>query len=216
MFMEENSVNSNTEEKIKEAAARLFTRNGYASTRTRDIAKEAGINLALLNYYFRSKENLYHIIMQENFKMFFQGVLIILNDRDTDLEEKLFRISDYYITQLLEKPNLPAFVLNEIRTNPGSLLSQGGLKEGLPETIFFQQMNGYIRSHQSSVHPAQILLNMFSLIVFPFVAAPLFQFAIGSNQETFIKLMNERKKLIPLWIMQMITANQDQSSIHLK
>ena len=55
-----------TEEKIKEAARKLFTQKGFAATRTRDIAEEAGINLALLNYYFRSKQKLFDLIMKDH------------------------------------------------------------------------------------------------------------------------------------------------------
>ena len=58
--------NPSTEEKIKEAARRVFTKKGYAATRTRDIAEESGYNLALINYYFRSKEKLFDIVMLEH------------------------------------------------------------------------------------------------------------------------------------------------------
>ena len=64
-----------TEEKIIDAARKLFTQNGFSATRTRDIAEEAGINLALLNYYFRSKQNLFQIIIEEKFDQLF-GVII--------------------------------------------------------------------------------------------------------------------------------------------
>jgi AcrR family transcriptional regulator len=56
---EGKKIEPTTEEQIKEAARRVFTRKGYAATRTRDIAEESGHNLALLNYYFRSKEKLF-------------------------------------------------------------------------------------------------------------------------------------------------------------
>ena len=58
-------LSGTTEAKIIEAARQLFIHKGYARPRTRDIADKAGINLALLNYYFRSKEKLFHLIMQE-------------------------------------------------------------------------------------------------------------------------------------------------------
>ena len=51
------SLDTNTEAKIKTAARNVFHKKGFAGTRTRDIAKEANMNLALLNYYFKSKEN---------------------------------------------------------------------------------------------------------------------------------------------------------------
>lgn len=54
-----------TEQKIIEAARKVFTRKGYSATRTRDIAEEAGLNLALLNYYFRSKQKLFELVMAE-------------------------------------------------------------------------------------------------------------------------------------------------------
>ena len=66
-----NEMNNNTdkelstEEKIIAAARKLFTQKGFSATKTRDIAEEAGINLALLNYYFRSKQNLFQIIIEE-------------------------------------------------------------------------------------------------------------------------------------------------------
>src|SRR5271154_299968 len=77
------------EEKIKEAARNVFTRKGFAATRTRDIAEEAGINLALLNYYFRSKEKLFEIVMLENFGQFLNGVQTLLNQKESSLEEKI-------------------------------------------------------------------------------------------------------------------------------
>ncbi|MBS1688702.1 MAG: TetR/AcrR family transcriptional regulator, partial [Bacteroidetes bacterium] len=81
--------NSSTEEKIKEAARKVFLQKGYAATRTRDIAEEAGYNLALLNYYFRSKEKLFDIIMVETMQNFLHSVKEILRDEQTSLQEKL-------------------------------------------------------------------------------------------------------------------------------
>src|SRR5689334_23935314 len=91
-------VDSSTEEKIMEAARTVFLRKGYAATRTRDIAEEAGINLALLNYYFRSKEKLFSLVMQEKFQKFFGVIFPILNEPTTSLEEKVERLVDSYIT----------------------------------------------------------------------------------------------------------------------
>src|SRR5579872_5163946 len=85
-----------TEEKIMQAAKKLFTQNGFAATRTRDIAKEAGINLALLNYYFRSKEKLFDIVMIGNFRQFIRGVSIHLLDDAATMEQKIQRIVTAY------------------------------------------------------------------------------------------------------------------------
>src|SRR6516162_7868399 len=98
-----------TEEKIKEAARKLFTQKGYAMVRTRDIAAEAGINLALLNYYFRSKEKLFDIIMMENFRQFIQGISVNIYDEKTSIEEKIEKVTAAYIDLLTNHPDLPLF-----------------------------------------------------------------------------------------------------------
>jgi len=74
--MKEKKIDLSTETKIKEAARVVFYKKGFSATRTRDIAEEAGINLALLNYYFRSKEKLFEIIMFETFSAFVQSMAV--------------------------------------------------------------------------------------------------------------------------------------------
>ena len=53
-----------TEELILNAAMKVFTRKGFAAARTEDIAREAGINRALLHYYFRDKQTMFNLIFE--------------------------------------------------------------------------------------------------------------------------------------------------------
>ncbi|MCZ7140537.1 TetR family transcriptional regulator, partial [Salmonella enterica subsp. enterica] len=92
---------------------------GFAATRTRDIAEEAGINLALLNYYFRSKEKLFDLVMMESLQKFLLGVRDILNDVNSSLTEKISQLAGHYIELLKVNTDLPLFILSEIRANPG-------------------------------------------------------------------------------------------------
>src|SRR3982751_3793794 len=110
-------VDASTEEKIKEAARKIFTQKGYAATRTRDIAEEAGLNLALLNYYFRSKEKLFDIIMLEKLQEFMTGIRALLSTETTSIEEKLTAIVSDYIDMLTKQPDLPLFIFTELRAN---------------------------------------------------------------------------------------------------
>src|SRR5437868_1165754 len=119
--------NASTEEKIKEAARGVFTRKGYAGTRTRDIAEESGYNLALINYYFRSKEKLFDIIMLEHLQAFIHGLIGIVNDPDTSLQEKIEIIIAHYIDMLIQNPNLPLFILNEVNADPTKLVAKLGM-----------------------------------------------------------------------------------------
>src|ERR1700743_21623 len=102
---QEPEKNASTEEKIKEAARRVFTKKGYAATRTRDIAEESGFNLALINYYFRSKEKLFDIVMVEHIQTFIHSVMGIVNDRDTTLQQKMEELIGHYIDMLIKNPD---------------------------------------------------------------------------------------------------------------
>jgi len=103
-----------TEEKIKAAARKVFLRKGFSATRTRDIAEEAGINLALLNYYYRSKEKLFDIVMMDNFRQFIRGISINLTDGSTPLPEKVRTIATAYIDFLIGNPDLPLFSIRTL------------------------------------------------------------------------------------------------------
>src|SRR6187402_682594 len=91
---------TSTEEKIKNAARTVFHKKGYAATRTRDIAEESGINLALLNYYFRSKEKLFELVMMEKLQKLFGSLAPVLNDTSLDIEAKITLIANNYIDML--------------------------------------------------------------------------------------------------------------------
>jgi AcrR family transcriptional regulator len=194
-----------TEEKIKTAARKIFTKKGYAATRTRDIAKEAGINLALLNYYFRSKENLFDMVILENFGQFIIGVKTLLNEKTTTLEQKIEGIADLYITKLLSNPDLPLFILNEMRSNPKTLKSRGFTKDMLRDSYFMKQlMEEFARQKKPMPHPIHFVMNIFSMTIFPFVASPLLKEVGGLGEHEFIALMEERRKWIPVWIKKLL------------
>ena len=194
-----------TEEKIKAAARKIFTKKGYAATRTRDIAEEAGINLALLNYYFRSKERLFDLVMLENFGQFISGVRALLNDKDTTLDQKIEALVSFYIDRLLISPDLPLFILNELHSDPKMLHARGFTKDILLRSHFVQQLaEELLRQKKTVPHPLHYIMNIFSMTIFPFIASPLIT-QVGNLSETdFKNIMEERKRLIPLWIKNMI------------
>src|SRR3954451_7633913 len=109
------SLDTNTEAKIKAAARVVFHKKGFTGTRTRDIAKEAKMNLALLNYYFKSKEKLFEVIMLETLTLFFQTMGLVFNDEATTLEKKIELVSDKYIDLITAEPEIPLFIMSEMR-----------------------------------------------------------------------------------------------------
>ena len=200
--------NASTEEKIKEAARRVFTQKGYAATRTRDIAEESGYNLALINYYFRSKEKLFDIIRVEHLQGFVHNVLGILNDRNTTLQEKMQILIGHYIDMLIKNPDLPLFILNEIRNDPGKLVAKVGVDEMQHKELHIVTQWREIteKKKMPAVNPIHMLMNIVSMTIFPFVGSPLIRNRTGISMEEFNALMEERKKLIPIWINAIMNA----------
>lgn len=212
--MEKHIKEQSTEEKIKAAARKIFTRKGYAATRTRDIAEEAGLNLALLNYYFRSKEKLFDIVMLENFRQFLSGVRTLLNDANTSLDQKIEGIVDFYINQLTLNPDLPMFVLNELRSGSAILTSNGFSKDLLLRSQFIRQLAEEMKTQNiQDLNPLHIVINIFSMTIFPFIAAPLITQVGDLSEQDFFRLMQERKKWIPKWIKTMLVPMQDIGSL---
>lgn len=188
-----------TEEKIMEAARKVFTEKGYAAARTRDIAEESGINLALLNYYFRSKEKLFELVMLERVNKLFGAIIPILNNESSSLEEKIEGIAGSYIDLLTEHPDLPIFVLSEIRNRPEKFAALVNARDRVTKSNFMKQLI----ERKLSVSPFHILINLLGMTVFPFVGKPVLSKLMGKEAE-FDELMKQRKELIPMWIKMML------------
>ncbi len=195
------------EEKIKEAAKKVFLAKGYAATRTRDIAEEAGLNLALLNYYFRSKENLFHIVMMEKLQLFFNSMIAVFSNKELSLDGKIDTFVDRYITVLVQYPDLPIFIMSELHQRPQEFLKEMKVREVIQQSGLLQQIQERLKLSSgvmSTVHPIHFIMNITSLCVFPFIAKPIFQSLSGLEKEGFIALMEQRKVLVPIWIKQML------------
>ena len=198
-----------TEERIKVAARKVFHQKGYAGTRTRDIAEEAGINHAMVNYYFRSKEKLFGIVMLETMTFFFKGVSTILNNENTSLEEKIEQVVANYIDLLLEEPELPTFMFNEVRTNPEPFVASTPILQALEHSVLARQYAEVVAQGRiTEPNLIHTVLNVISLVIFPFIAQPIFTALSRTDKEAYKALMLERKKLIPQWIKAMLFVEE--------
>jgi len=190
----------NTPDKIKQAAQKLFTEKGFGRTTSRDIAAQANVNLALLNYHFGSKEELFRQIIMEVVQGFISSLEVLLND-DTSFDEKVDLVVGNYIDLLTEQPDLPVFMLSELRNHPTEIVERLGLIRTFKEARFFQELK---QRCPSQISPVQFFINLLSLSIFPFVAKPMVKEVMGLTDEAFEKEMQKRKKLIPIWFKSML------------
>lgn len=197
----------NTEVRIKEAARKLFQEKGFDAVRTREIAQASKINSALLHYYFRSKEKLFHIIMMESISEMFSFLRQIINDNNTALSEKIDRIVSGYIDVIKANPNLALFVLNELNTDSGKIIRESGImKNMLIDSALFRQIEEQLKKKSIPVSPAHIMLNTISLSVMPVIARPLIAYLYDKKEIN--EFLEERRKLIPIWIKAMLQLDE--------
>lgn len=190
-----------TELKIKNAARKVFLEQGYEGAKIRQIADEAGVNLAMVNYYFRSKDLLFKSIYLDTFRDFLGRMVVMLNE-ETPLEVKIWKIVDRYTDFIVENPLLPMFVLAEQRQSGLSFFKELNVK-GVIESSFFrkQLLAEAEKGHIRAVDPLQIIVTILSSVVFPIMAKPIISY-VGTLDETgFRQFIETRKQVVPEMIM---------------
>lgn len=170
-----------TEEQILEAAKNVFRAKGMEGARMQEIADEAGINKALLHYYFRNKEKLFLAVFTDSFRQIIPNMEIIFS-QDIPIKEKLGHFVDAYIKLLTPYPDLPMFILSEARRDPSILmevLDKGGIKPVAITNMLLKEMD---EGNLIRQHPSHMMVNIVSLCVFPFLAKPLLETVILKKQ----------------------------------
>jgi len=194
----------NTEKTILEAAKEVFVEYGFDGASMQKIADRAGINKALLHYYFRSKEKLFEATFRE---VFYSMVPPLINTvkEEMSLEEKITIFVEKYIDTLRDNPLVPLFILHELNRNPENLPEL--VKEsGIDPAIFFSQINSEIESGNiRPVPPHHLMINILALSVFPFVAKPIIKgLFFNRDNDEFNKFIEERKEIVTTFILNAI------------
>lgn len=196
---------SSTEEKILAAAKKVFVQKGMAGARMQDIADEAGINKALLHYYFSNKEKLFEMIFLEAASRLFPKINAIF-ESDQPLFDKIRSFCEEYIEVVMDNPYLPLFVLYEINQDPVYFMKKLMPPNLRPNPMrFIAQIEAEVKKGTiKPVSPLQLMMNLISLTIFPFVAKPMIQANLGIDEWQFRAAMEQRKKEIPQFIIDAI------------
>jgi TetR/AcrR family transcriptional regulator len=202
------NMTENTEKKILDAARKIFISKGKDAARMQDIADEAGINKALLHYYFRSKDKLFQKIFEETLSKLIKEIISLL-DSDKEIGEILALFSKKYIEFLIRNPFIPQFILHELHANPENLaktfLSTGIEPPRIIKKIRTEMQKGNIRE----LDPREILINLIALSVFPFVAGPLMlKIFYNNDQEEYRRFLENRKNTVSDFINNAIKKHQ--------
>lgn len=201
---------SGREEQILNAATQVFLEKGKDGATMQEIADRAGVNKALLHYYFRSKDRLYETVFARQVDEFF-GRFAEIIPRTDDIREFLESFVPNYIDRLVAHPELPGFMLWEIKqggATAGKLIRRKvfrGIKGGTPLDPVIQKAvrEGIIRP----VDPANLLLSLISMCIFPIVGRPVIEKILPGVRVTSAEFLERRKKEILALIWNGIKAD---------
>lgn len=192
--------------KILEAARTIFMHKGKDGARMQEIADEAGINKALLHYYFRNKETLFLAVFGEVIRDLVPALAEIFRS-DRPLLEKIAGFLKIHIGFIQANPLVPHFIISEIARNPEMIIN--GFKSVQEENLihkFRQDVNASIeRGEIRPIDPLQLIVNILSLSVFPFLARPLLMSLFGIGQMEFDQLIENRKTEVSQFILNSLT-----------
>ena len=190
-----------TEQRILDAAHTVFIRAGTAGARTQEIAREAGVNPALLHYYFRSKERLAEAVFKRAAGQLLPAVIRILAS-DAELDDKVRQVVKVELDHLLKVPYLPGYILSELTHHPerapqliaavtGEVPDEIGARV---RSVVSAQIAALVR--KGTMHPIapdQFVANLLALCVFPFAARPMLMVLFGIDQAGFEQFIDRRR-----------------------
>lgn len=204
MKKQAKNIDTNTEQKILVSARNIFHRKGLSGARMQEIADDAGINKAMLHYYYSSKDKLFDAVFREAVKRIFPEISGLLNI-DKPLFEKIRFFSDKYISLLQNNMYLPSFILNEMNQNPAKFKKTLSKEINIKPGVFVSQIRKGIEDKIIiNIDPLQLFVNMISLCVFPFAAKPMIMMTAGFSEKEYSDFIDKRKKEIPEFIINSI------------
>jgi TetR/AcrR family transcriptional regulator len=198
-----------TEARILRAARTVFVRHGTAGARMQEIAEEAGVNQALLHYYFRSKDRLAQAVFRDVAGRMVPAIVAVFGS-NSSIEQKVEQFVHLYIDVVRQSPFIPGYIVAELHFNPERLTALASEIAGAHPASVMQsflprlgaQIDEQVRiGAMRSIAPDQLLLNLVALSVFPFVARPVLRIVFGQDDAAFSRFLDERRKELPEFIL---------------
>lgn len=200
---------SDTEQRILDAAHAVFLRRGTAGARMQEIARAAGVNQALLHYYFRSKARLAEAVFHHVAARLVPPVIAILGS-DLPLETKVERVVAHYLGILAESPFLPGYLIGEMAHHPERapqlFASMAGARADAIAPRVLATLGRQLAERARAgtlrpIAPEQFMINLVSLCLFPFAARPLLSTVLGLDDAAFTRMMKRRRTELPAFFL---------------
>jgi TetR/AcrR family transcriptional regulator len=202
-------ADGDTEQRILDAAHAVFVRRGTTGARMQEIAAEAGVNQALLHYYFRNKEQLAQAAFERAAREFMPAVLQVIAS-DGELEEKVRQVIDLEIDHLSRVPYLPGYIIGEVAHHPERAAQLIAAATGLGPHHLRPRVLGRLRRQIKArveagamrpIAPESFIVNLMALCIFPFAARPMIQIMLGLDDRRFMQFIARRRQDLPAFFL---------------
>ncbi len=195
---EPHNQQRDTEALILQAAEREFLEKGYSGAKTTAIAQAAGVTHAMLHYYFRTKEKLFEKIVADKMDKLKRVMFGVIGNPDLPLRERLKQGVEQHFDFIAENPHLPRFIFNELHEHPERIDQVKNSIASIAAKAITTLQNEIDRKAASGecrpVDARMLMLDIASLNLFPFVAAPLISSSFGKLFEGRDEFLEMRKK----------------------
>lgn len=195
-----------TEEKILEAAKNVFLQKGMDGARMQEIADEAGINKSLLHYYFKDKETLFSAVFSEAVRQIMPAMAFVMGS-DRPLMEKIPDFFKIHMGFIQENPMIPQFIMTEAKRNPQLLISGFLRLKKIGVFHKFEQMvkESVAKGEIHPIEPIDLLVNMISISIFPFIARPILMGFLDMSDEQYDQMLETRKNTNSSFVVNSLT-----------
>ena len=189
-------MSTKKEEIIIQCASKLFLEKGFDKITVRDIAREANVNVAMINYYFRSKDNLVALVIESMITKYYERLHPLLNS-EMNLQKKIEVFVNQFIDMLAEEPGLTLFLLSVLRDAP-DIIYQTPLVQFLFDTpVFFKQLEEEAdKGTIKKVNADQFYICVLSLILFPFSIIEIISKRKEYTEKGITRNLHSRKDII--------------------
>jgi len=213
----EKELTGDTRERILKAATEVFVEKGLAGARMQEIADHAGVNKAMLHYYFRSKEHLYESVITTTIANVMTEVRGVLQDEGLSFEERIARFIGAYFDALKDHTYMPRLVMQDLMVGGQRVVQyfrkaaeQAGFLGGVPVLGILEE--GIECKELRKIDPKQAIVSLVSMVAFYFLGRPIFSGVLGLSDEDQKRFFEERKRHVTDLFLHGVMASPDDAN----
>lgn len=182
-------------QEILDAALAELKQKGRSGARLQSIADNIGVTKAMIHYYFNTKDELCDEVFREAYRQL-MGNLMDKLESDAPVFQKIEQFVDAAVERFANHADVLLFVIQELDTGPQSVNEIMAELADYDSTVLDQQLQEAASNYEiAPVESSQLVTNMISLCMFPYVGKAFFEGLLKMDEEAYRSFLEERKDI---------------------